>query len=225
MHATEEHPPRVELFDYPVPDGIVVPNLMPYQLRAWNGDGYLAAEVLRLKKAHGLTSALETGTCLGSTTAWLVENFPFHVRSYEINPQYHAIAMERVPGAKVERPHPMVDLVLEDSRGLVMQDVDGMADRTFVFLDAHWNEHCPLLDELTEISKVGAKPCILIHDFQVPGTDFGFDKMPDGRPFNLELIGGHLNAIYGEGGWKHNYPTSVEGACRGWVSIEPVSVP
>ena len=221
MHATEEHPPRVELFDYPVPDGIVVPNLMPYQLRAWNGDGYLAAEVLRLKEAHGLTSALETGTCLGSTTAWLVGNFPFHVRSYEISPQYHAIAMERVPGAKVERPHPMVDLVLEDSRGLVMQDVDGMADRTFVFLDAHWNEHCPLLDELTAIAETKAKPCVIIHDFVVPGTDFGFDKMPDGRPFNLELIQPYLDRIYGEGKWKHNYPTQVEGAKRGWISIEP----
>lgn len=223
MHATEEHPPRVELFDYPVPDGIVVPNLMPYQLRAWNGDGYLAAEVLRLKEAHGLTSALETGTCLGSTTAWLVGNFPFHVRSYEISPQYHAIAMERVPGAKVERPHPMVDLVLEDSRGLVMQDVDGMADRTFVFLDAHWNEHCPLLDELDAIAKAGVKPVIAIHDMRVPDhPELGYDSMPDGTPFTFELVQPYMDRIYGVGKYSHHFNSKAEGAMRGVLYIEPI---
>jgi hypothetical protein len=57
--------------------------------------------------------------------------------------------------------------------------------------------------------------------FSPLSTDFGFDKMPDGRPFSLDLIRDHLDRIYGEDGWKHNYPTKVEGARRGWISIEP----
>lgn len=215
---------HVELRPYPFPEGMAIPRLMPFQEYPWNGDGYLAAEVLRLKEAHGLTCALETGTCLGSTTSWMVENFPFHIRSYEINPEYHAIAMARVPRAHIiNHSTPMVDLCLESSAtGFDMVDADGMGDRTFVFLDAHWSNHCPLLDELEAIAYSKVKPCIIIHDFQVPGTDFGFDKMPDGRPFSLDLIRDHLGRIYGEDGWKHNYPTKVEGARRGWISIEPV---
>lgn len=213
---------HVDLTHYPFPPGVTIPRLMPFQEYPWNGDGYLAAEALRLKAAHGLTCAIETGTCLGSTTCWLVENFSFHVRSYEINEQYHRIALDRVPRAnKMDHQCPMVDLTLESSVNIQSPDVDGMGDRTLCFLDAHWNEHCPLLDELAAIAAAGIKPCIVIHDFLVPGTDFGFDKMPDGRPFSLDLIGDHLDRIYGAGGWKHNYPTMVEGARRGWISIEP----
>jgi len=204
---------HVELKPYPFPEGVTIPRLMPYQEFPWNGDGYLAAEVLRLKEAHGLTCALETGTCLGSTALWLAENF-HAVYTFEVNRAFAEIAMARGAG-----------------RGLQIRDsVDGLRDlftihppsfKPFMFLDAHWSEHCPLLDELTAITEAGVKPCILIHDFQVPGTDFGFDKMPDGRPFNLELIADSLNRIYGIGGYVVNYPTQVEGANRGWISIEP----
>jgi hypothetical protein len=45
--------------------------------------------------------------------------------------------------------------------------------------------------------------------------------MPDGRPFNLELITPALERIYGIMAYKINYPTQVAGARRGWISIEP----
>lgn len=214
---------HIKLMPYAFPEGIAIPRLMPFQEFPWNGDGYLAAEVLRLKEAHGLTCAVETGTCLGSTLCWLVKTFSFHVRSYEVNEAWGYIAKERLHLIGLDAHAPMIDLCRESSAtGFEMVDTDGCADRTFVFLDAHWGASCPLLDELKAIASQGAKPCIIIHDFQVPGTDFGFDKMPDGRPFNLELIAPHLNAIYGEGKWVCNYPTKAEGARRGWISIEPL---
>ena len=108
----------------------------------------------------------------------------------------------------------------------LLGDIVGFYDmRSICFLDAHWGPNCPLLAELQAISAAKVKPCIIIHDFQVPGTDFGFDSMPDGRPFNMELIQPYINRIYGEVGWKHNYPMKVEGARRGWISIEPSPVP
>lgn len=215
---------HVELKPYPMPEGVTIPRLMPYQEYPWNGDGYLAAEVLRLKHVHGIKNAIETGTCLGSTAIWLAEHFN-GVWTFEINEQYHAIADKRIGGRNNIFP-----ILMDSVRGLRHTLQADHAPPLFrapflLWADAHWNDHCPLLDELDAIAKAGVKPCIVVHDFLVPCTDFGFDKMPDGRPFNLELIGGHLNAIYGEGGWKHNYPTSVEGACRGWISIEPVSAP
>ncbi len=207
------------LIPYPWPEGVDIPRLMPFQEYPWNGDHHLAAEVLRLKEAHGLTCALETGTCLGSTALWLGEHFVW-VATFEIHEPYYAIACERIEQYNDGLD---IDIAHGDSvTGLYHYHTSMSSDeRPLWWLDAHWQDRCPLLDELTAIGASGKRGVILIHDFQVPGTDFGFDKMPDGRPFNLELIAGHLDAIYGEGKWKHNYPTQVEGAKRGWISITP----
>lgn len=206
---------HVDLKPYPMPAGLDIPRLMPFQEFPWNGDGYLAAEVLRLKHAHGLKYATETGMCLGSTTCWLSEHFEIIV-TCEVNPEYGKIGLARCGdrfGVHVfSHPSPVV---------LSSQHHVDEGNSIFYFLDAHWGPNCPLLEELEVIIKTGTKPCILIHDFKVPGTDFGFDKMPDGRPFDLDLIRDHLDSIYGINGWKHNYPTKVEGARRGWISIEP----
>ncbi len=200
---------QTKLTPYAFPEGMEIPRLMPYQDYPWNGDHHLAAEVLRLKEEHGLTKALETGTCLGSTTLWLSENF-VHVRTVEDDERYIAIARTRMCETTNVETH------WERSSVIV-----ALYAADFYFLDAHWGEECPLLYELDFIGEHGHKPCILIHDFHVPGTDFGYDCMPDGRPFNLDLIRGHLDRIYGEGKWRHNYPTQVAGAMRGWISIEP----
>ncbi len=210
---------KVDLKPYPFPEGMAIPRLMPFQEYPWNGDGYLAAEVLRLKAAHGLNAAIETGTCLGSTTCWMIENFD-NTNTIEINKAFEDIAWRRFDMLDLRR----VGGHSGNSAELLLDIVKFYGARSFVFLDAHWNEHCPLLDELEAIAYSKVKPCIIIHDFQVPGTDFGFDKMPDGRPFNLELIAGHLDSIYGAGGWSYRYPDKVEGARRGWVSIAPTPI-
>ncbi len=210
---------HVDLKSYPFPEGVAIPRLMPYQEFPWNGDGYLAAEVLRLKEAHGLKSAVETGTCLASSTLWLAEHFD-RVDTTEVNSSFATIARLRVDALAQWKIH------FSLGNASAMIDLFGLfvgRGGSFVFLDAHWGANCPLLDELEAIAKTGSQPCIVIHDFQVPGTDFGFDKMPNGRPFNLDLIHTHMNAIYGEGGWVHNYPKQVEGARRGWISIAPAS--
>lgn len=210
--------PPAALAPYPFPEGMEIPRLMPFQEYPWNNDPHLAAEVLRLKKAHNIMSAIETGTCLGSTAMWLAEHFA-EVNTAEVNGRFFMIAAKRC------------EPLLMDTKALVAihqkTSVEMMRDVSagLYWLDAHWNDHCPLLDELALLAEQHGthpmKPCILIHDFFVPGTDFGYDCMPDGRPFNLELILGHLDRIYGEGKWRSNYPTQVAGAKRGWISIEP----
>jgi len=212
---------HVELKPYPFPEGVTIPRLMPYQEYPWNGDGYLAAEVLRLKEAHGLSFAVETGMCLGSTTCWLSEHFEM-VTTCEVNEVFFKIGVLRTMRSGNVYPH------LKESKhvvGLREPWVNEPSKRLY-FLDAHWGDHCPLLDELDAIAKAGVKPCIIIHDFQVPGyREMGYDKMPDGTPFCYNMIEPYLIAIYGEDGFTTNYPTKVEGACRGWISIGPVSVP
>jgi hypothetical protein len=210
---------HIDLKPYAFPSGMAIPRLMPYQEYPWNGDGYLAGEVLRLKEAHGLQEARETGCCLGSTTIWLALNFG-KVTSTEINKAFSEIAIARLK----MMPAGEWTIIQHENASEILEEFAKRAkasSHTFYFLDAHWNNHCPLLDELAAIAEAKDTPCILIHDFQVPGTDFGFDSMPDGRPFNLELVKPYLDLIYGEGKYRTNYPTKVEGAHRGWISIEP----
>lgn len=229
---------HVDLTPYPFPEGIAVPRLMPFQEYPWNNDGYLAAEVLRLRDKHGLTKAFETGTCLGSTTLWLHEHFQ-HTDTVEVHRPFFDLAVARfihVVGRHVRDDvgstqvwigghgdEPSINAWNGDSAGTIYRLGRNVTSGTLFFLDAHWGDVCPLLNELDAIASAGIRPCIVIHDFQVPGTDFGFDRFPDsGYPFNLEAIAMRLDAIYGVGKWVHNYPTKVEGARRGWVSIEPV---
>ena len=197
---------------YPFPDGVDVPRLMPFQEYPWNNDHHLAAEVLRLKEAHGLKYAYETGTCLGSTALWLAEHFE-RVHTYEIYEPTWTIALARIPKSF---PRSITAHLKHSATGLRAHSTHD----AFYFLDAHWGDHCPLLEELDAL--VGrSNIAIVIHDFHVPGTTFGFDRMPNGTPFNLDLIRLHLDAIYGVDGWQHNYPSAVAGAERGWISIEP----
>ena len=215
------------LAPYPMPPG--VKRLMPFQEYPFNGDGYAAGEVLRLKAKHGLTKALETGTCLGSTTLWLSENFD-KVWTSEVCEEFYDIASQRFTAH--QKPHALDTTerfwqnIIARRRDSVMA-VRGDADRAhFFFLDAHWGDTCPLLGELGSIANperpLSRKPVIMIHDWQVPGRpDLGHDHFPDGRPFALEHIAGHLDAIYGVGGWGHHYNDKAEGAKRGILYVEP----
>jgi hypothetical protein len=204
---------RLELTAYPMPPG--TPRLMPFHDMPFNGDGYAAAEVLRLRDKHSIRSVVETGTCLGSTAIWLAENFDV-VNTAEVNYDLWKIAILRAEGVLgAERQG--VKFYPCDSVEMLKQ-VSG----ELYWLDAHWNQHCPLLDELSSIAAAKVRPVIMIHDFQVPGRpDLGHDIFPDRTPFHLPAIAEYLDAIYGIGGWDHHYNDKAEGAKRGIIYIEP----
>lgn len=220
---------HVALTDYAMPPG--APRLMPYQTYPFNGDGYLAAKVLELKARHGLTRAFETGTCLGSTTLWLAENFD-KVWTCEISRDFYELACARF--TMHQKPEAVADATdrywqnitarLRDSAKAAWNDA-GRAD--FIFLDAHWGDVCPLEAELDAIAspehnELSKKPVIMIHDWQVPGrSDLGFDHFPDGEPFNTDRIRPRFDAIYGAGGYTVSYNDKAEGAMRGVLIAEP----
>lgn len=193
---------------------------MPFQDQAFNGDGYLAAEILRLKESHGITTFFETGTCLGSTTLWAAHHFP-DVWTIEVNPEFRKIAVKRFVDAAV---HGKV-ITLEGSSPEVIfgiHDSTMRLGKTLFFLDAHWGDTCPLLREIEAISDKGIRPVIVIHDFYVPGRpDLGYDCFPDGRPFKLENVSASLDRVYGPDGWDFHYNDRAEGAKRGVLFVTP----
>jgi hypothetical protein len=235
---------RIALTAYPMPAG--ARKLMPYQDMPFNGDGYAAHEVLRLKAKHGLTAAVETGTCYGSTTLFLWEHFR-HVNTTEIHRPTFDIAVDRmcqqvgvyvandigtssvwIGGHGHEGQPNSIKANLGSSPDVIQRHGPAWAhsieggDRFLFFLDAHWGNVCPLHAELDAIAQAGIRPVLMIHDWQVPDRpDLGHDYFPDGRPFSLENITAALDLIYGRDGWEHHYNDEAEGARRGILYVEP----
>lgn len=209
---------RLDLKAYPMPPS--AKRLMPFQDQPFNGDGYLAAEVLRLARLHGCRTFFETGTCYGSTTLWAAEHFE-DVWTVEVSPEYREVAVKRFVEQAV---HGKV-ITLEGSSPEVIQGIhkDTMRLAPIIFwLDAHWRDQCPLIREIEAISDKGIRPVIVIHDFKVPGRpDLGFDCFPGGEPFELSKISASLDRVYGPDGWTHHFNDRAEGAKRGVVFIEP----
>jgi hypothetical protein len=111
-------------------------------------------------------------------------------------------------------------------------------ENSLFFLDAHWENNLPLLDEL-EVIKRTKNPIIVIHDFFVPGgnkirdkrfgcygicddlsgSKFGFDSYGD-ITLNYEYIKNKLNEIY-PNGYGYHYTTEVDIVDSGLIYIYP----
>ncbi len=190
------------------------PELMPYQSFPLNGDEYATTEFLKLKQKFGLKNAIETGTCLGYTTAFLGYHFE-NVRTVEISEQYLNIA-------KVNRLNNFknAETFLGSSADLMKTMLNGMSDQTLIFLDAHWGNHCPLKDELSAIAETGIKPVIAIHDFYVPNhPELGYDSI-DGQPFTYEWLEPLFEKIYGKS-YNFYFNSEAMGAKRGIIYLHP----
>ena len=92
----------------------------------------------------------------------------------------------------------------------------------FFYLDAHWYNYNPLLDELKVIAKYNMnKSVIAIHDFKVPGKDFGYDKFPDGKDYAWSNIQKYIEDIYGKNKYDVMYNEKTSGVNRGIIFIIP----
>lgn len=190
--------------------------LMPFQWEAFNGDTFIQAEFLKLKEKFAITTAVELGTCLGSTALWLAKNFD-NVVTIEINEQYAEIAGERLDEAGCDNT-----VLYISSTTHALPQVD-MNDNTIIFIDSHWLEVCPMQEELDIIAQKGIKPVIAIHDFYVPNEPtLGYDSI-HGQNFEFGWIKPKIDAIYGEDVYDFYYNSDSESTVikRGIIYITP----
>ena len=193
------------------------PVLMQNQQGPLNQDTFAQQEFERLQKEFNLTNAIETGTCLGYTTELLAKIYK-EVRTVEISEKYLEIAK-----ANRLNKYQNVKTTLGDSSGALSELLKGFDDSTFIFLDAHWGNHCPLKQELACIALAGIKPVIAIHDFVVPGhPELGFDSI-NGQAFTYEWLKPNFDRIYGVDGYTHYYNDKAVGAMRGIIYLIPKS--
>jgi hypothetical protein len=59
----------------------------------------------------------------------------------------------------------------------------------FFYLDAHWQEDLPLLDEIEIVFKSPCLPLVVIDDFRVPNdSGYQFDNFGPGKSLELETL-------------------------------------
>lgn len=130
---------------------------------------------------------IETGTFLGTTTEFLADtNLP--VYSIEAHPRNYGFARMRLWRRK------NVHLQFADSRQglrtLLAERLRGIAKgRLFFYLDAHWDEDLPLLEELEIILNRCSSALIMIDDFEVPNEpEYGYDDYGPGKALTSNFI-------------------------------------
>ena len=185
---------------------------MPYEDDPFNGDVIVEYEFLKLKSKFNIKTVIETGSCLFSTTKWLGENFN-KIYTYEINETFYQY------GLSIVKHLNNISAVLGNSVEHLPYLKNIVDNNTIFFLDSHWGDYCPLLDELNIISTFNIEPVIVIHDFKTNNSEFGYDSYGDFE-FNYENIKNSLDKIY-KNGYDYYYNTNAVGAKRGLIYITP----
>jgi len=163
---------------------MTAPLLMQYQDLPFNGDTHVANDFLDLKARYGLNVAVETGSCMYTTTSWLGQNFD-KVYTVEINEEYAKHGRHKI----AEMPN--VKATIGDSVDYLNYMARSLSpyDKAIFFLDAHWGQHCPLLQEIEALEKIVTimPPVIAIHDFYTGDETLGYDEY-NGQRFDYEWI-------------------------------------
>jgi predicted O-methyltransferase YrrM len=187
-------------------------------MNGFNSDNFIKNEIENLIKKFDIKSVVETGTYYGQTTAEFSKMVD-KVFTIEINEIYYLKAKDLFAKEKINN---IISIV--GSSPLEIKKIftnNSFKSPALFYLDAHWYNYNPLIDELKEIANANIKNSIIvIHDFKVPGKNFGFDKFPDGKEYTFDNIKKQIENIYGNN-YGYHYNTEVEGACRGIIFIYP----
>ena len=185
----------------------------PSPTNAFNGDRYVLHEVKKIIKKYNVSNIFETGTYLGATTKEL-SDIVDNVYTVECHSDYFNKSKVFLKECKNVHMHfgsspEVMDKVLPTLQG-----------RTLFFLDAHWYNYCPLIDEIKTIKKHQKTDSILIvHDFKVPGKDFGFDSY-NGQDYEYFWVEPHLKDLY-DNQFDYYYNDIAESANRGVLYVFP----
>lgn len=164
-------------------------------------DRHLKVELDKLIQQFNIDTIVETGTYKGWSTNVLAQTKK-KIITIEVNEELYNHAK------KFNSEHENVTFYLGSSQKVIDDVIEAQSsNKILFFLDAHWGEYWPLLDELKVIHKKNINsPIIIIHDFFVPDENgkakFGYDKYGD-RILNYEYVKSHIDQIYGENKYTH----------------------
>lgn len=166
--------------------------LRHYVQPALNGS-LLRAEIIKTcHTAKPFEVCVETGAWLGATTDFLASLLGQpQVHSAELNPTFHEFSSMRLKHC----PNAAVHFASSETLLNTLNE-EIKHKRSFVYLDAHWNDYLPLRDELA-ICGHWPQATIMIDDFKVEGDDsFKYDDYGEAvgvltLEYIQDLIGNH----------------------------------
>lgn len=150
----------------------------------FNGQHGRKQILLDLLRVIPFKNILETGTFMGDTTGYMAEQSRRPVYTSELNPRFSMFARKRL--AAFDSIHFSVG----DSREFLRQMAGARIEEpVFFYLDAHWYDDLPLLDECNLILQNWRDVVILVDDFKSPlDNAYGFDDYGNGRELSLEYL-------------------------------------
>jgi hypothetical protein len=194
----------------------------PERRTAWGGpfNGQLSRHDLfvALIERIGPTAIVETGTYLGTTTEVMADT-GLPTFSIEANRRFYGFARARLWRRKNVR------LFQGDSRAVLRKLFANpklrLSDRVlFFYLDAHWNDDLPLLQELNIIFARCSAAIVMVDDFKVPfDAGYGYDNYGPEEVLCLDYIA----PIISRHGLRAFYPSTPsvceKGMRRGCVVL------
>ena len=178
-------------------------------------DQVLCRQILVLHRQHRFCCAVETGTWKGHTTVALATMFP-RVYTIEVDRQRYEANRPRFAA------YNNIVAVLGDSPRMLVDLMDTFEFPLFALLDAHWGEKWPLRDELKILLSVRRPKLVAIHDFKVPGREFGYDRYGD-QECSLDYVADLLP--HNECKYTFNSYVAPQSERRGVLFIEHLLYP
>jgi len=172
-------------------DFIRNPNMPASWGGPFNGQKFRQRIFFDLLYCFPIKAIVETGTYRGTTTA-LFAATSLPVYTTEFHSRYFSYS----------RLHFMfnrnaIRLYKSDSRSFLHRlgdDPSVPKKDVFFYLDAHWGADLPLRDELEIIFSKWESPIVMIDDFCVPDSGYGFDDYGPQKALNLRYINPAVSA-------------------------------
>ena len=186
-----------------------------------NGQIGRKAIVEELFRQIAFTAVVETGTFMGQTTGFFATSFSVPVYSCELMPRYHHVAR------RLLRDLPHVHLYCDDARKFLADlthKLPSDAGSVFFYLDAHWYDDLPLLEEVSLIARHWVGYVILIDDFAVPDdAGYTFDCY-NKQALDLKLLSPMLERFQLVPFFPRLPSSEESGRKRGCVLLAPPSL-
>ena len=178
-------------------DYLLKPKLVDSWGGAFNGQSYRQRIFLDLIRSLPVSAIVETGTFRGTTTAFLAKT-GLPVYTVESNPRIYAYVALRFYCQRGQ-----IHLHEGDSVRFLRHLADRKEipiSKVFFYLDAHGEDYLPLQEELELIFAKWNESVVMVDDFQVPGTTYGYDDYGPGKELTMSYLKPlqhlHLSAFF-----------------------------
>jgi predicted O-methyltransferase YrrM len=184
---------------------------------AFNGDLLLKQEYEKLINKYNPEILIETGSYEGVTTEYMC-SLGLPVITTEINEERYSITKKNLS------QYGNCSVLFGDSEIELRKIFNSIKSKKILaFLDAHWFDDRVLQRELELLSELDHAPIIMIHDFMVPGKDFGYDCY-GGIVYDYENYKQFFDKVYGAGNYTYRYNEEAVGIRRGVIFLEPINI-